>query len=159
MKIADVLTPALTVNQLFGSSKKRVLENVSDLLGSQLDNDQGQSETLFNSFLVRERLGSTGMGAGVAIPHCRSSSAKKIYGCLAKLATPVDFDAVDDQHVDLVFALVVPEEQNDEHLSTLARVAQVMGRAPSREMLRDCGSNQELFDTVISLEQRESRCD
>ena len=158
MKIADVLTPALTVNQLSGNSKKRVLENISQLLGRQLDTDQELTETLFNSFLARERLGSTGIGTGVAIPHCRSAGAKKIYGCLTKLATPVDFDAVDDQPVDLVFALVVPEEQNDEHLSTLAGIAQVMQSDTSRQLLRECNSNQELFDSVISLEQRERLC-
>jgi len=158
MKIADVLTPALTVNQLPGNSKKRVLENISDLLAGQLDTDQELSETLFNSFLVRERLGSTGIGNGVAVPHCRSPGVKKIYGCLTKLATSVDFDAVDDQPVDLVFALVVPEEKNDEHLSTLARIAQVMQSPTSRQMLRECKSNQELFNRVIHLEQREGLC-
>jgi len=159
MKIADVLTPALTVNQLPGNSKKRVLENISELLCEQLGTDQEQSEKLFNNFLSRERLGSTGIGTGVAIPHCRSSAAKKIYGCLTRLASPVDFDAVDDQPVHLVFALVVPEEQNDEHLSTLAGIAQVMQSDTSRQMLRECSSNQELFDSMISLEQRTKLCD
>lgn len=158
MKIADVLTPALTVNQLPGNSKKRVLENISQLLARELVTDQEQSEVLFNNFLVRERLGSTGLGNGVAIPHCRSAAVKKIHGCLTKLASPVDFDAVDDQPVDMVFALVVPEEQNDEHLTTLAGIAQVMQSASSRQILRECNSNQELFESIVSLEQKEKLC-
>lgn len=154
MKIADVLTPALAVCQLTGGSKKRVLENISQLISSQLESAQDQTETVFNNFLARERLGSTGIGTGVAVPHCRTKGVKKIYGCLAKLEAPVDFDAVDDLPVDLVFALVVPEEKNEEHLSTLARIAQIMQTDSSRQMLRNCKSNQELFDTIIKLEHK-----
>lgn len=158
MKIADVLTPALTVCQLSGTSKKRVLENISQLIGLQLGGGQDQSETVFNNFLARERLGSTGIGTGVAVPHCRTSGVKKIHGCLAKLETPVDFDALDDLPVDLVFALVVPEEKNEEHLSTLAGIAHIMQTDSYREILRNCNSNQELFDTVIRLEHTKRSC-
>lgn len=158
MKIADVLTPALTVSQLSGTSKKRVLENISQLVAVQLGGGQDQSETIFNNFLARERLGSTGIGTGVAVPHCRTSGVNKIYGCLAKLETPVDFDAVDDLSVDLIFALVVPEEKNEEHLSTLAGIAQIMQSDSCRQILRNCNSNQELFDTVIRLEHTKRSC-
>lgn len=159
MKISDVLTPSLTVCQLPGSSKKRVLENISQLFAQQLGGGQEQCDALFNNFVSRERLGSTGMGTGVAIPHCRTVGVKKIYGCLAKLTTPVDFDGLDDQPVDLLFALVVPEEKNAEHLSTLARIAQIMKSDHSRQILRKCNSNQELFDTVITLEHTQKPCD
>ncbi|MGB2172630.1 MAG: PTS IIA-like nitrogen regulatory protein PtsN [Porticoccaceae bacterium] len=158
MKIADVLTPALTICHLTGSSKKRVLEKISLLISTQLGTEQDQSETVFNNFLARERLGSTGIGTGVAVPHCRTNGVKKIYGCLAKLDTPVDFDAVDDLPVDLVFALVVPEEKNEEHLATLARIAQIMQTDSSRQVLRNCNSNQELFDTIIRLENTKRSC-
>ncbi len=159
MKISDVLTPALTVCQLPGSSKKRVLENISQLLSEQLGGGQEQSDTLFHNFVSRERLGSTGIGTGVAIPHCRTAGVKKIYGCLAKLSTAVDFDGADDQPVDLIFSLVVPEEKNDEHLTTLSRIAQIMKSDHSRQTLRNCTSNQELFDTVIKLEHAHKICD
>jgi len=153
MKISDVLTLALTDCHLSGRSKKRVLENISKLLSTQLGGGSEQSEILFDNFVARERLGSTGIGKGVAIPHCRTLGVKRIYGCLTKLAAPVDFDAVDDQPVDLVFALVVPEEKNDEHLSTLARIATIMQDDHSRQLLRQCNSHQQLFDTVIELER------
>jgi PTS system nitrogen regulatory IIA component len=159
MKISDVLTPSLTICQLPGNSKKRVLENISQLFAQQLAGGQEQCDALLHNFISRERLGSTGMGTGVAIPHCRTAGVKKIYGCLAKLITPVDFDSVDDQPVDLLFALVVPEEQNAEHLSTLARIAHIMQSDQSRQTLRNCNSNQELFDTVIALEHKQKSCD
>jgi len=119
MKITDVLTPTMTRCDLPGASKKRVLENLSSFITEQLGGDAEQSDGLFHKLVARERLGSTGIGEGVAIPHCRASGFNRIHGCLIKLQKPVDFDALDDQPVDLIFALVVPEEKNDEHLVTL----------------------------------------
>jgi PTS system nitrogen regulatory IIA component len=108
---------------------------------------------LFHSLVARARLGSTGIGEGIAIPHCRAPGFKRIHGCLIKLSNPVDFDALDDQPVDLIFALVVPEEKNDEHLATLARVAALLQDETSRQSLRQCSSNEELFNTAIQLER------
>ena len=153
MKISDVLSLQLTNCQLSGRSKKRILENISQMLTAHLGGDGEQSETLLDNFVAREKLGSTGLGYGVAIPHCRTAGVKKIYGCLAKLTSAVDFDAADDEPVDLVFALVVPEEKNDEHLCTLARIAAIMQDEQSRQSLRQCNSDQQLFDTVIALER------
>jgi PTS system nitrogen regulatory IIA component len=89
----------------------------------------------------------------VAIPHCRTSGVKKIHGCLVKLTHPVDFDAIDDQPVDLIFALVVPEEKNDEHLSTLARIASIMQNDDYRQRLRNCSEDAILYNTVLELER------
>ncbi len=153
MKITDVLTPAMTQCDLPGGSKKRVLENLSTFFTEQLGGDSEQTDTLFHSLVARERLGSTGIGEGIAIPHCRAPGFKRIHGCLIKLSDPVDFDALDDQPVDLIFALVVPEEKNDEHLATLARVAALLQDESSRQSLRQCNSNEELFNTAIQLER------
>ncbi len=153
MKITDVLTPAMTQCDLPGGSKKRVLENLSIFITEQLGGDSEQTDTLFHSLVARERLGSTGIGEGIAIPHCRAPGFKRIHGCLIKLSNPVDFDALDDQPVDLIFALVVPEEKNDEHLATLARVAALLQDETSRQSLRQCSSNEELFNTAIQLER------
>ena len=153
MKITDVLTPAMTQCDLPGGSKKRVLENLSTFITEQLGGDSEQTDTLFHSLVARERLGSTGIGEGIAIPHCRAPGFKRIHGCLIKLSNPVDFDALDDQPVDLIFALVVPEEKNDEHLATLARVAALLQDGTPRQSLRQCSSNEELFDTAIQLER------
>jgi len=153
MKITDVLTPKMTKCDLAGGSKKRVLENLSVFITQQLGGDSEQSDGLFHNLVARERLGSTGIGEGVAIPHCRASGFNRIHGCLIKLQKPVDFDAPDDQPVDLIFALVVPDEKNDEHLATLARIAKLMQTESSRETLRQCGSSEELFTTAIQLER------
>ena len=153
MKITDVLTPAMTECNLPGGSKKRVLENLSIFITEQLGGDAEQTDTLFHSLVARERLGSTGIGDGIAIPDCRAPGFKRIHGCLIKLSKPVDFDAIDDEPVDLIFALVVPEEKNDEHLATLARVAALLQNESSRQSLRQCSSNEELFNTAIQLER------
>ncbi|MDA9826238.1 PTS sugar transporter subunit IIA [Porticoccaceae bacterium] len=153
MKITDVLTPTMTRCDLPGASKKRVLENLSSFITEQLGGDAEQSDGLFHKLVARERLGSTGIGEGVAIPHCRASGFNRIHGCLIKLQKPVDFDALDDQPVDLIFALVVPEEKNDEHLATLARIANLMQTESSRESLRQCSNSAELFATAIQLER------
>jgi PTS system nitrogen regulatory IIA component len=153
MKITDVLTPAMTQCDLPGGSKKRVLENLSTFITEQLGGDSEQTDALFHSLVARERLGSTGIGEGIAIPHCRAPGFKRIHGCLIKLSNPVDFDAPDDQPVDLIFALVVPEEKNDEHLATLARVAALLQDETSRQSLRQCSSDEELFNTAIQLER------
>ncbi len=153
MKITDILTPAMTHCNLPGGSKKRVLENLSSFIVEQLGGDTEQADSLFNSLVARERLGSTGIGEGIAIPHCRTPGIKRIHGCLAKLTSPVEFDAPDDQSVDLIFALVVPEEQNDEHLATLARIAALLQDETSRASLRKCRSHEELFNTAVTLER------
>ena len=153
MRITDILTPAMTHCNLPGGSKKRVLENLSSFIVEQLGGDTEQADSLFNSLVARERLGSTGIGEGIAIPHCRTPGIKRIHGCLAKLTSPVEFDAPDDQPVDLIFALVVPEEQNDEHLATLARIAALLQDETSRASLRKCRSHEELFNTAVTLER------
>lgn len=129
------------------------------MITAQLDAGDELCDILFDNFVAREKLGSTGLGSGVAIPHCRTPGIKKIYGFLAKLTAPVDFDAIDDQPVDLIFALVVPEEKNDEHLSTLARIAAIMQNDKSRQLLRDCDNDKLLFKTVLDLERKHKSWD
>lgn len=153
MKITDILSPVTTQSCLPWPSKKRVLENLSSLVSDYLGSDEEQAENLFQSFVAREKLGSTAIGDGVAIPHCRAPGVKRIYGCLLTLQNPIDFDSFDDQPVDLIFALIVPEEKNDEHLATLARVAALMQKDSSRRLLRECKNNTDLYDTAIALER------
>mgnify|MGYP002638433166 FL=1 len=153
MKITDILTQKMTQCDLPGGSKKRVLENLSAFVTDQLGGNTEQADTLFHNLVARERLGSTGIGDGVAIPHCRVSGFNRIHGCLIKLEDPVDFGALDDQPVDLIFALIVPEEQNDEHLATLARVAAIMQNDQSRQSLRQCSNDEDLFNTALQLER------
>lgn len=143
MKITDFLTPERTCCNAPGISKKRVLEFLSSFLEQQAECID--ADKVYQEFLAREKLGSTGIGDGVAVPHCRLESCSDVIGVLLKLEQPVDYDAIDDQPVDLVFALVVPSEQNEEHLRVLQTIAGLMQQPTVRQQLRDCASNGSLY--------------
>ena len=116
MQISDILTPERIQCDASSNSKKASLEILADLIASA---DPGLTKTeVFNSLLNRERLGSTGLGKGVALPHGRLKHCKKALGAFIRLATSVDYD------VNLLFALLVPEESTQEHLDLLARLAE-----------------------------------
>jgi len=120
-------------------SKKRVLERCAQLLAP---NDAEQTERVFERLLERERLGSTGLANGVALPHARVPGASETRGAFIRLAQPVDFDALDGQPVDLVFALLVPEEATDEHLQLLAQLAGMFKEADFCQQLRSSDAEQ-----------------
>ncbi|WP_461517399.1 PTS IIA-like nitrogen regulatory protein PtsN [Porticoccus sp.] len=143
MKLTDVLLPENIVANAPGGSKKKVLENLSDFLSERMDGVT--ADELYQGLLSRERLGSTGIGEGVAIPHCRLASCINITGALIKLQEPVDFDAIDGEPVDLIFALIVPEEQNDQHLQVLSLIAELLQDESVREELRQADSNESLY--------------
>jgi PTS system nitrogen regulatory IIA component len=145
MKIADILTLEHTLCDVSGVSKKRVLEHLSALLHNEAAFSTLDPDAIYHKLLERERLGSTGIGSGVAIPHCRVEGCPKITGVLLKLTKEIDFDAIDGKPVDLVFALIVPEEQTDDHLKALAAIAQLMQDETCRNQLRKTHSNEALF--------------
>lgn len=148
MNIANFLTPERTTCNADAVSKKRVLEFIADFISDQFDFIE--ADPLYHHLLERERLGSTGIGKGVAVPHCRLSGCTEITGALIKLETPVDFDSIDNSPVDLIFALVVPEEQDEEHLQTLAAIAELLQSEQIREDLRSCTSSDELYQRVVA---------
>ena len=121
MQPADLLEPRSVSLANTAGSKKRVLEEAAALLASTIsDADQ---EPIYERLLERERLGSTGVGHGVALPHARIDGLTRAYGAFVQLARGIDYDAIDGQPVDLVFALVVPQEATSEHLQLLAQLA------------------------------------
>lgn len=148
MKIEDILLPELTICNTVAGSKKRVLEYLSHILAAQMPDMD--ADRLYERFLFRERLGSTGIGEGVAIPHCRLDGCAKALGAFLKLAEPVDFDAVDENPVDLVFALVVPDEQHEEHLALLASIAGLLQDEKKRQQLRQATSSQALYELATA---------
>jgi len=150
MKLTDVLPLENTLLDVPGGSKKRVLENLSHFLAERITDLD--SDELYQGLLARERLGSTGIGEGIAIPHCRVARCKKITGALLKLADPVDFDSMDNVPVDLVFALIVPEEQNDEHLQVLSSIAELLQEEDVRIQLRSANSIEAFYKIAISRE-------
>lgn len=148
MKLNEVLPPENIVADAPGGSKKRVLENLSVFLAERMPTVT--ADELYQGLLSRERLGSTGIGEGVAIPHCRMGGCDKITGALIKLEEPVDFDAIDGEAVDLIFALIVPEEENDQHLQVLSAIAELLQDEDVRKDLRQADSNDSLYRVAIA---------
>ena len=119
MDLSDLISPTSIVPALKAQSKKQVLQELCARAARQT----GLSEReIFDTILQREKLGSTGVGHGVAIPHGKLHAIDTITGQFARLSRPVDFDALDDQPVDLVFLLLAPESAGADHLKALARI-------------------------------------
>jgi PTS system nitrogen regulatory IIA component len=132
--ISRLLPPANVVLDLEVSSKKRMFEQV----GLLFENNQGIARSLvFDSLFARERLGSTGLGQGVAIPHGRIKGLKEPVGAFIRLKTPVAFDAPDGRAVNLVFVLLVPEQATEQHLQILSELAQMFSDRELRGRLAD----------------------
>lgn len=151
MKLAAILSPELTCAKAPGVSKKRVLEFLADFI-SQGDNHL-VADSLYQALLARERLGSTGIGRGVAIPHCRLAECDQPVAAFLKLESPVDFDAIDSKPVDLLFALVVPEGHESDHLKTLARIATIFQDREAVEQLRRIDTAEELWRYLIDRDE------
>ena len=134
MKLSEILTPDRIRLDSDATSKKRVLESASQMLAGTEDNLSPRA--VFDCLIAREKLGSTGLGHGVAIPHGRLAGLDKTIGVFIRVAKGVDFDAPDNQPVDLVFALLVPEKSTDEHLQVLADLASYFNSQGSRDALR-----------------------
>ncbi|MDY6991986.1 MAG: PTS IIA-like nitrogen regulatory protein PtsN [Pseudomonadota bacterium] len=143
MQIEDILTPDRMLCHVQATSKKRVLEYFSKLLATETASLD--SHEIFNSLLARERLGSTALGKGVAIPHARVSQCQVTLAAFLQTEHGIDFDAVDKQPVDLLFALMVPEQSTEEHLQILAQLADMFSNAEFRDKLRNAHDCQEKF--------------
>lgn len=130
--VAKLLPPSNVVVDLTVSSKKRLFEQV----GLLFENHQGIARgTVFDSLFARERLGSTGLGQGVAIPHGRIKGLKEALGAFVRLASPVPFDAPDGKPVSLLFFLLVPEQATEKHLQILSELAQMFSDRELRESM------------------------
>jgi PTS system nitrogen regulatory IIA component len=133
MEIADLLSPDAVVAHLKAANKKLVLQEMAHR-AAQLT--RLPERRIFETLLEREKLGSTGMGQGIAIPHGRVPGIQRMTGLFAQLDHPVDFDAMDDQPVDLVFLLLAPEDAGADHLKALARVSRLLRNQAVCEKLR-----------------------
>ena len=149
MQLGELLTTSATQQGADVSSKKRVLEVASEMLASSITGVD--ADAIFSGLLNRERLGSTGLGSGVGIPHCRIPGANKPAAALMTLAEPIDFDAIDSKPVDLICALIVPDDGDDEHLKTLAGLAELFSDAQALSELRSSADTQALFDNAQRL--------
>jgi nitrogen PTS system EIIA component len=142
MQIADLLSPEGVLQSLKVKDKKHLLQQLADK-SSQLT--QVTSRLIVETLTERERLGTTGVGQGIAIPHGRLGDIKKIVGVFAKLESPIEYDAVDNQPVDLVFMLLAPEGAGADHLKALARVSRLLRNQVACEKLRKATTSEALY--------------
>ena len=151
MKLSEILTPTNTVFDAHGESKKRIFELISELANQSID-DMDEKQ-IFECLNQRERLGSTYIGHGIAIPHARVKDSELDHpvGMLIHLDKSIPYGNQEDEVVDLVFALLVPVEATEQHLKVLANLATLFGNAKYRKKLRDADSNQTLYQTAITL--------
>jgi PTS system nitrogen regulatory IIA component len=147
MDLSDLLKPEAVLPLLNAQSKKQALHEVCAAAVQQTG--LGEREIL-DTILQRERLGSTGVGQGVAIPHGKLGALSALVGVFARLAHPVDFDSVDGEPVDLVFALLAPEGAGADHLKALARIARVLRDPGVAEKLRAAADAAELYAVLTA---------
>jgi len=146
MLISDLLSPERIRCDVKSSSKKRLLELISEELAR--NSDEFTKREIFESLIARERLGSTGLGKGVAIPHGRIKGSSHVEASFIRLTKPLPFDAIDGQPVDLLFCLAVPEDCGEDHLRLLAQVAEMFSDSELLEKLRkaeDAGALMQLL--------------
>ncbi|AVI86475.1 PTS IIA-like nitrogen-regulatory protein PtsN [Pseudomonas syringae pv. tomato] len=148
--IENILTPGRSLVNVPGGSKKRVLEEIANLIGREVPGMD--SDTVFTSLVAREKLGSTGFGNGIAIPHCRLPGCDEPVSAVIHLANPIDFDAIDGAPVDLLFVLLVPQAATDAHLELLRQIASMLDRADVRERLRSAKSGEALYQVVLDVQ-------
>ena len=146
MELSTILRPECTTCATPGS-KKKVLELISDLVAAQYPTLSSQE--IFESLLAREKMGSTGIGNGIAIPHGRLTSISTPVGVLVKCEEPIAFDSIDKQPVDILFALLVPADQCQQHLSTLSAMAEKLSDKQILKQLRKTSDEAELYQVII----------
>lgn len=133
MELSELIAPEGVISPLKASSKKQALQELS--ARAEQITGIGQRE-IFEALIERERLGSTGVGNGIAIPHAKLATLDRLWGLFARLETPIDFDSIDEQPVDLIFLLLAPAGAGAEHLKALARVSRLLRNHSVCEKLR-----------------------
>jgi PTS system nitrogen regulatory IIA component len=142
MEIVDLILPDGVIANLRVTSKKQALQE----LAKRAAEITGQPErAIFEVLIERERLGTTGVGHGIGIPHGKLPGLDRLYGLFARLETPIDFDAIDEQPVDLICMLLAPETAGADHLKALARVSRLLRDRATCEKLRGTDSNDAIY--------------
>ena len=154
MQIKSLLTLGRTQCDAEASSKRTALEVLANVISRDIP--ALDADDLLRRFLARERLGSTGIGHGIAIPHCRISNSESTgtgaIGALITLTQPISFDGIDGEPVDILFAMLVPDDAHDEHLKNLAALASALHNTAFRQRLRDAKDNNTLYDAAVGSE-------
>ena len=144
MKIIDILSKGSIVPNGTYGSKRQLLEELAKVASTQTGLDE---RVVFDALLERERLGTTGVGKGVALPHTRLAGLDKIFCAFIK-SEPVSFDAVDGKPVDLIFLLLAPEESGADHLKALAKLSRILRDEVAAEGLRQAKSTDDIFALI-----------
>lgn len=146
MEIADLIKPDNVVANLRASSKKQALQDLAKRAAAVT----GQPErAVFSVLMKRERLGTTGVGNGIAIPHGKLPNLDKLHGIFARLEHPIDFESIDDRPVDLIFLLLAPESSGADHLKALARVSRLLRDKGACEKLRGTDDSEALYALLV----------
>lgn len=146
MTLQDILTLDCTQCAVPVHSKKRLLEQICLLAAKQLGT--ANSTDLLDSLLDREKMGSTGIGNGIAIPHGRLNNTDKAIAVFLTTQQAIDFDAIDNQPVDIFICLFVPENSTQEHLETLQSIAKLFSDRKTAKQVRKCVNQQEMFNLI-----------
>ncbi|ROL79635.1 PTS IIA-like nitrogen regulatory protein PtsN [Pseudomonas vranovensis] len=150
IRLETILTPGRSLVNVPGGSKKRALEQIANLIGREVP--ELDTQIVYEALIAREKLGSTGFGNGIAIPHCRLKGCESPVSALLHLDAPIDFDAIDGAPVDLLFVLLVPEAATDAHLELLRQIASMLDRQDVRDKLRAATSNESLYQVVLDVQ-------
>lgn len=145
MQLTDFVGDEAIFPELKAASKKQLLQELANLASEITNLDSRQ---IFESLLQREKLGSTGLGRGIAIPHGKFSQLDKVYGFFGRLSKPIEFDAVDGEPVDLIFLLLAPESAGADHLKALARISRLLRDAAIVKKLRGTEDSHGLYSVL-----------
>ena len=155
MQLSSILSLDCTKSAVLCSSKKRAFEIISEIAAKKLEQN---SQKLFEALLTREKMGSTGIGSGIAIPHGRIQGSNQAVGVFLQCEEPIEYGAIDNQPVDLIFALLVPEELCQQHISTLAHIAEQLQNKQKCRQLRHAESDQALYDLIVKYSEQTEGC-
>ncbi len=148
---ADLISSDCVLVNLRAGNKKQVLQELARKAAALT----GQPEAaIYDVLMERERLGTTGIGHGIAIPHGKLPGLDRVYGVFAKLERPVDFDAIDDQPVDLIFLLLAPANSSADHLKALAKVSRMLRDSRLCEKMRGSSSCEAIYSLMNQTEDR-----
>jgi PTS system nitrogen regulatory IIA component len=146
MEISDLITPDSIFSKLPATSKKQALQ---ELAKRASDISELNERVIFDALIERERLGTTGVGNGIAIPHGKLAGLDRLHGLFARLDKPIEFDSIDEQPVDLIFLLLAPECAGADHLKALARVSRLLRDRSTCEKLRGSEDPNALYALLI----------
>ncbi|OHU90780.1 MULTISPECIES: PTS IIA-like nitrogen regulatory protein PtsN [Pseudoalteromonas] len=150
MKLSSLINKDCSKAAVLFNSKKRVLEYISELAHEQLP--ELSQHDILNALMSREKLGSTGIGKGIAIPHGRIEGIDEVTAMLLVNQQGIPFDAIDNRPVDIFLALIVPEGDNQQHLKTLAAIAEKLNNKEFCKQLRNAGNDEELYAIIASAD-------